>query len=212
MAVMSATAHLKRRTESSGMRPISSDLRFLPVRAASSDLTADRRDSVGRPTIGSWSPHQSGPLRDDRSAPAMTDVQPLPTAALLREAIDTALDSLDALELQARDTARRFRRRAIDDAQHGLAQLVESTQTLLKLAAMTAGASGTDIETLCAEHDIAAERATQAALSAMIGRQLEHDWHGLARVIEQPFTAALHAWRAVFLALDGATGPCGTAA
>ncbi|MCC7044658.1 MAG: hypothetical protein IT183_12405 [Acidobacteria bacterium] len=194
------------------MRPISSDLRFLPVRAASSDLTAGRRDGVGGPTIGRWSPHQSGRLHDDGSAPAMTDAQPLPTAALLREAIDTALDSLDALELQARDAARRFRRHAIDDAQHGLAQLVESTQTLLKLAAMTAGASGTDIETLCAEHDIAAERATHAALSAMIGRQLEHDWHGLARVIEQPFTAALHAWRAVFLALDGTTGPCGTAA
>jgi hypothetical protein len=142
----------------------------------------------------------------------MTDMPPLPTAALVREAIDTALDSLDALELQARDTARRFRRRALDDAQHGLAQLVESTQTLLKLAVMTAGASGTDIETVCAEHGIAAERDTQAALAAMIGRQLEHDWHGLARVIEQPLTAALQGWRAVFLALDGATGPCGTAA
>jgi hypothetical protein len=142
----------------------------------------------------------------------MTDGPMMPTPALVREAINTALDSLDALELQARDTARRFRRRAIDDAQQGLAQLVESTQTLLKLAVMTAGASGTDIETLCAAHDLAAERETQAALSAMIGRQLEHDWHGLARVIEQPFTAALQGWRAVFLALDGSTGPCGHAA
>jgi hypothetical protein len=212
MAVMSATAHLRRRTESSGMRPFSSNLRFLPARAASSDLTADRRDGVGRPTVGSPSPLPDGRLHDDGSAAVVTDAQPLPTAALLREAIDTALDSLDALELQARDTARRFRRRAVDEAQHGLAQLVESTQTLLTLAAMTAGASGTDIETLCAEHDIAAERATHAALSAMIGRQLEHDWYGLAGVIEQPFTAALRAWRAVFQALDGATGPCGTAA
>jgi hypothetical protein len=142
----------------------------------------------------------------------MNDAPPLPTPALVREAIDTALDSLDALEHQARDTARRFRRRAIDEAQQGLAQLVESTQTLLQLAVMTAGASGTNIETLSAEHDISAERETQAALSAMIGRQLEHDWHGLARVIEQPFTVALRGWRAVFLALDGATGPRGHAA
>lgn len=142
----------------------------------------------------------------------MNDAPPLPTPALVREAIDTALDSLDALELQARDTARRFRRRAIDEAQLGLAHMAESTETLLRLAVTTAGVSGTDIETVCAEHDIAAERETQAALSAMIGRQLEHDWHGLARVIEQPFTAALQGWRAVFLALDGATGPYGHAA
>lgn len=130
----------------------------------------------------------------------------------MSEAIETALDSLDALEQQARDAARRFRRHALGDAHQDLAHLVESTQTLLQLAVMTAGASGTDIETLCAEHDITAERDTQAALAALIGRQLEHDWHGLARTLEQPFTAALNGWRAVFHALAGSTGPCGHAA
>lgn len=142
----------------------------------------------------------------------MNDTQPLSTSALVSEAIDTALDSLDALEQQARDTARRFRRHALGDAQQGLVHLVESTQTLLQLATMTAAASGTDIETVCAEHDITAAIDTQAALAAMIGRQLEHDWHGLARTIEQPFTAALDGWRAVFNALAGTTGPCGHAA
>lgn len=142
----------------------------------------------------------------------MNDAQPLPTSALVNEAIDTALDSLDALEQQARDTARRFRRHALGEAHQGLAHLVESTQTLLQLAVMTAAASGTDIETVCAEHDIAAERDTQTALAALIGRQLEHDWHGLARTLEQPFTAALDGWRAAFNALAGTTGPCGDAA
>lgn len=142
----------------------------------------------------------------------MSETDPLPTRALVREAIDTALDSLDALEYQARDTARRFRRRSLDEAQQGLAHLVESTQTLLKLAVMTAGASGTDIETLCAEHEIAAERETQSALSEMIARQLEHDWVGLARVIDHGFKAALARWRAVFLILAGPSGPCGHAA
>ena len=142
----------------------------------------------------------------------MTESTALPTSALVREAIDTALDSVDALELQARDTARRFRRHAIAEAQQGLVYLVESTQTLLALAVMTAEASGTSIDAVCAECSRSVERDTHAALAAMIGRQLEHDWHGLARVIEQPFSAALRGWRDVFLALDGSTPPYGHAA
>ncbi len=142
----------------------------------------------------------------------MSDTQPLPTPALVREAIDTALDSLDALDHQARDTARRFRRFAIDDAQAGLAQIIESTQTLLTLAVVTAEASGTDVTSICARHELTVEDDTRSALSAMIGRQLEHDWHGLARTIDQSFTAALGGWRRLFLALDAATGPWGDAA
>lgn len=142
----------------------------------------------------------------------MSDTQPLPTPALVREAIDTALDSLDALEHQARDTARRFRRLAIDDAQGGLAHLIESTQTLLTLAAVTAEASGTDVTSVCARHDLTVEDDTRTALSAMIGRQLEHDWHGLARAIDQSFTAALGGWRQLFRAIDATAGPWGDAA
>jgi hypothetical protein len=65
---------------------------------------------------------------------------------------------------------------------------------------------------VCAEEDLAVEGDTQAALSAMIGRQLEHDWHGLARVIDESFVGALRGWRTVFLALDGSSGPWGHAA
>ena len=142
----------------------------------------------------------------------MNEHSPLATDALIKEAIETALDSLVAIEQQAREAARRSRRHHVDEAQSRLAELVESTQTLLKLAAMTAQASGTDLETLCERHNITAERQTHAALSSMIGRQLERDWHGLARIIEQPFLTALAGWRAVFIALDGPQGPEGHAA
>jgi hypothetical protein len=194
------------------MRPISSDLQFYPVQADRRDLTVDRRDGVGEPTISVESSRSFADDRGDRRAHSMTESAALPTSALVREAIDTALDSVDALELQARDTARRFRRHAIAEAQQGLVYLVESTQTLLALAVMTAEASGTSIDAICAECPSSVDRDTHAALAAMIGRQLEHDWHGLARVIEQPFSAALRGWRDVFLALDGSTPPYGHAA
>lgn len=142
----------------------------------------------------------------------MADTQPLPTAALVREAIDTALVSVDALELQARDTARRFRRLAVTDAQASLAQVIESTQTLLKLAVATASACGTDVTSECTRHGLTVESDTRQALSAMIGRQLEHDWHGLARVIEQSFIAALRGWQHLFRLFDEGTGPWGDAA
>lgn len=189
------------------MRPISRSLSIRPGAAVRRDVTGNRPDGVGEPTT--WSAHQTA---DTRQEAPIEMPAPLPTDALVREAVDTALDSLAALDSQARDTARRFRRQAVDEAQHELAQLVQSTQTLLKLAAMTADASGTTIDVVCETHGIDAEPRTQAALSQMIGRQLEHDWHGLARVIEQSFVGALNAWRDVFEAMSTSPGPCGTAA
>ena len=62
----------------------------------------------------------------------------------MQEAVDTALDSLEILERQARDVARRFRRQTLADANQGLTYLVQSTQTLLRLADMAAAASGHD--------------------------------------------------------------------
>lgn len=194
MSVMLAGARVRSGGESLKIRPISRSLTIRPLAAARRTVTVSRLDGVGRPTI-----------EPDAQAP-------LPAEALLREAVDTALDSLDLLEHQARDIARRFRRQALDEAHLGLSQLVHSTQTLLRLAAMTAGAAGTDIETLCASHGITAEAQTQTTLSSLIGRQLEHDWHGLAGVIDHSFVAALASWRAVFEVLGGTPGPCGHAA
>lgn len=204
MPVTLSTPRVSRDRETLKMRPISQSLSIRPGAAARRAVTGNRPGSVGKPTA--WSVHQTAdkPQETPIEMPA-----PLPTDALVREAVDTALDSLAALDSQAHDTARRFRRHAVDEAQHELAQLVQSTQTLLKLAAMTADASGTTIDVVCETHGIDAEPRTQAALSQMIGRQLEHDWHGLARVIEQSFVGALNAWRDVFEAMGPSPGPFG---
>jgi hypothetical protein len=149
------------------------------------------------------------------SATRPTDVAdtPLPTAALVQEAVDTALESLDALEHQARDVARRFRRGARAEAQLGLSQLMQSTRTLLELAAMAAGASGVDFAALCERDDLRAEAQTQIAVSELIRQQLAGNWTALATALDRPFAVALEGWRRVFIALGGTpTGPYGHAA
>ncbi len=164
--------------------------------------------------------HGAAPLTEDRSpgvgAPADPLLEPdgaLPTQALVCEAVETALESLDTLERQARDVARRFRRRALDEAQFGLSHLVQSTQTLVRLATMTADATGTTLEALCETHALSAPTQTSAAVSELIREQLAQDWHGLAAAIDQSFTDALRAWRAVFHVVGGPSAdPYGTAA
>lgn len=163
-------------------------------------MTAGRRKGVGGPTVPS----------EPADGPAE---QPVSMAALVKEALDTALESLDTLEHQTRDVARRFRRGARTEAQLGLTQLMQSTQTLLKLAAMAAGASGVDLEELCQRSDLHAEAQTQTAVTELIRQQLAEDWAALATALDRPFTAALDAWRRVFIALGGTpTGPYGHAA
>ena len=194
MPVSHARSNVRSGSSVVKMRPFP---RRAPERARSADrvgLTAARTSGVGTPT------------------PA-DDTGNLPTAALVREAVDTALVSLESLEHQARDVARRFRRRALDDAQLGLSHLVQSTQTLLRLAAMAADASGTDLETLCESHGIPAASRTNDAVSDLIRGQMAGDWHGMAAVIEKPYVAALAAWRAVFQLIGGPSGgPYGHAA
>jgi len=200
--------------KSFGMRRISSNLRFKSVPASPSTVTVDRRGPVGEPTIGSF---QALGDRDDDIVVAMphtaaSDVSPRPSPALVREAIATALEGLDAVEAQAYDAARRFRRLAVGEAHERLSHLVESAQTLLTLAMVTADAAGTDLDAVCTEHELTVERDTQTALALMIARQLDGDWPGLARAIEQPFVAALHGWRTVFQLIEDALGPWGHAA
>mgnify|MGYP001553726840 CR=1 FL=1 len=182
------------------IRPVSGlSLRTPPVRAAVV-VTAHRRKGVGGPPAAPVAP---SPVADE----------PVSTAALVKEALDTALESLDTLEHQARDVARRFRRGARADAQIGLTQLMQSTQTLLKLAAMAAGASGVDLEELCERADLHAEAQTHNAVTELIRQQLAEDWAALAAALDRPFTAALEGWRRVFIALGGTpTGPSGHAA
>lgn len=205
MAVTTAApvaSHHEKRPE---FRPISSNLPVRPTTIGRLDMTASRPAGVERPTLPPSASASAGRAVD-------TDAAPLPTPALVQEAVDTALDSLDVLEAQARDTARRFRRAALDEAQVRLADLVNSTRTLIALAGMAAEASGTTLESLSEAHGLGVERQTQSALGAMIARQLDRDWAGLARALETPFVEALDGWRRIFLALDGSTGPMGSAA
>lgn len=136
-----------------------------------------------------------------------------PSRALVLEAVETALDSLETLERQARDVARRFRRQTLADANLGLSYLVQSTQTLLRLADMTANASGTTLDALCERHGITAPADTNLAVTHLIREQLAEDWTALAIVLEQRFLGALAGWRTVFETLGGAApDPFGTAA
>ncbi len=202
MAVTSARTVARSHAFRPKIRPVSGlSLRRVPAGAGAA-MTVDRPSGVASPTIAL-----------DVDAQPVIDDAPLSTAALVKEAIDTALESLDTLEHQARDVARRFRRGARTDAQLGLTHLMQSTQTLLKLAAMAAGASGTDLETLCERHGLRAEGQTQMAVSELIRRQLAEDWSGLAATLDRSFSAALEGWRRVFIALGGTpTGPYGHAA
>jgi len=144
-------------------------------------------------------------------APAPPEVPS--SEALVKEAADTALESIDTLEHQVRDVARRFRRGAWVEAQSGLTHLMQSTQTLLKLAALTAGAAGTNLEAICDRHDVRAEAQTNLAVSELIRQQMTGDRSAIAAVLDHAFMAALGAWRRVFVALGGTpTGPYGPAA
>lgn len=166
-----------------------------PKRQTADRSTADRPTPVGIPSI------------------TPDDTSPLPRRALVQEAVDTALDSLEILERQARDVARRFRRQTLADANQGLTYLVQSTQTLLRLADMAAAASDTTLEHLCAAHHITAPADTSDAVSNLIREQLAEDWLAVAIVLEQRFLAALAGWRSVFETLGGtAPNPYGTAA
>lgn len=163
-------------------------------RAAGVEPSADRTTGVDIPTTAA----------DDA----------LPPRAVVQEAIDTALDSVGILERQARDVARRFRRQAaIVEANLGLTYLVQSTQTLLRLADMTARASGTSLDDLCDTHRITAPADTSAAVASLIREQLAEDWSAVAIVLEQRFLSALAGWRTVFETLGGSTpDPFGSAA
>lgn len=156
--------------------------------------TVNRTSGVGKPA-------------DEAAAPAGDE------AAIVHQAVDTALDSLEILERQARDVARRFRRQTLADANVGLTYLVQSTQTLLRLADMTASASGTNLKALCEKHHITAPADTDAAVSNLIREQLAEDWAAVAIVLEQRFLSALAGWKCVFETLGGRTpDPFGTAA
>ncbi len=132
---------------------------------------------------------------------------------LVRQSVAAAGMALRALDRQAREVARQFRLVPGAQAQQGLTHLVDSTQTLLELAAMTALAAGADLQALSDASGNAAGR-TADAVTALIRHQLLHEWDELAETLDGSFVRALAAWRLVFGALDAPAdpGPMGHAA
>jgi len=181
------------------IRPIFAISPKKPARRAANPLTASRIRGVGPSTA--WLP---------RPLPAK-----VPLTALIAGAIGTALQSLDALERQSREAAGDFRGTNIDQAKRSLKNLVQSTRTLIRLAAMTAHVAGTDVRTFCRISGFPADHGTQNALDLLTARLLAKDWPALADLLDQEFAGALSEWRSIFEALGGLyfdPGPEGLAA
>jgi hypothetical protein len=149
---------------------------------------------------------------DKPTSPRRITIDPQPAAAVIRQAVETALDSLDALDHESTEVARRFQQRAIGEAQVGLMRLFDLTQSVLRLADMTAAATGTTLAQFCEVEHLSAPIETDAVVTRLIREQLAEDWTAVATVLDQPFRAALDSWRGVFEALTPALGPDGTAA
>ncbi len=167
------------------IRPILANSAFSPVVNARPIMTDSRPESVGEPT------------RDDLSSRTFSPAVP----TLIAEAVATALQSLDVLEGHAIEVASDFRIADIAQAQRGLRNLVQSTRTLLRLAAMAAHATGTDVRALCRATESEADTQTQNALDLLTAMIVAKDWPALAGLLEMEFASALGEWRAIFEAL-----------
>lgn len=144
-------------------------------------VTADRTNGVGCPTVS-------------ESAFA-------PPGLLVAEAVATAVGSLETLDRDIHEVADAFRGDRVAEGRQGLAELILTTQTLLKLAAMTAEATGANLDQLCGRDGSRTDEDTRAAVERIIEQQLAGDWAALADTLDQYFTPALAQWRPVFVAL-----------
>ncbi len=172
-------------------RPILTTALARARRRGAATVTADRTKGVERPT--------------------QVDAGTL----LIAEAVATALESLTVLERHTGEVADAFRWNRLGDAQRGLAEIVQSTQSLLQLAAMVAQATGVDFGTLCGPEGLRAKDDTSEALDLIIEQQLADDWAALSDTLDQDFISLLTQWRLVFETLGGLPpqgGPGGRAA
>jgi hypothetical protein len=117
---------------------------------------------------------------------------------LIAEATAIALQNLDVLERHAREVAFEFRSAELASGQRGLRNLVQSTRTLLRLAAMAAHATGTNVRALCRTTRSTADRQTQQALDQLTAVLIAKDWTALANLLDREYTVALGAWRSIF--------------
>jgi hypothetical protein len=158
-------------------------------------LTAVRR-APGRGAVALTAARTKGVGRPTNAAPPAPANQ-----TVLDDAIATAFDCIELLERHTQEVADAFRWEHIDEARQGLTELVQSTQMLLRLAAVTAQASGVHLAEIPGRHGARVDESTHAAVELIIEQQLAGDWAALAETLDDDFTAALMAWRQVFEAL-----------
>jgi hypothetical protein len=171
-------------------------------------LTAPRRPGVGSPT----SPERQG-AHTASVDPAGNRLSGDPADALVERAIDTALESLNNLERQAREVARAFRTVAATDVRQRLVELVAATEQIVMLASAAAEACGTELTTFCEVTGLRAEVETASLMTELLRHQRADDGLGLATALERCFANVLEEWRQVFFALgDPSTDPSGHAA
>jgi hypothetical protein len=190
------TGHAARHTGSPAkIRPIPEAQRRDVDRPVPPGPTGDRPGMVGGPT------------------PLPADNVDGPT--LVAEAAVTALQSLEAIARHTHEVADAFRWNHLALGHGGLSALVQSTQTLLRLAVMAAEVTGTPLEAFCQAGDGRADLMTRAAVDEVIAAQLARDWPALAGALDGAFGEALEAWCDVFGRLvppAGEPGPGGSAA
>ena len=165
-------------------------------------VTVFRTVGVGRPVT----PIAAGGCRLSAVASAKAD--------LVDDAVTVAVRSVDGLEQQARTVAGAFLRADLDEAQRGLADLVERTQMLLRVAASTAQATGARLDELCRREGLGVGEDTRTVVARLVEGQFSGDWTGLALTLRDEFPSMLAKWRGVFEALGQApdTDPPGFAA
>ncbi len=141
-------------------------------------------------------PGAVAPTRWPHERPALQG----PTAAsgLVVEATAIAFQTLELLEEHAREVAADFRASDVVAAQRGLRNLVHSTRTLLRLAAMSAHAAGTNVRALCHAVGSTADRQAQNALDHLTALLIARDWSGMAALLELEFSSTLAEWRTIF--------------
>jgi hypothetical protein len=122
----------------------------------------------------------------------------------IAETIAIALQNIETLERHAREVAHDFRSADLQTAHRGLRHLVQSTRMLLRLAAMSAHATGTEIRDICRATRSTADRQMQHVLDQLTAVLIARDARSVASLLEREYVTALAAWRPIFETLNDA--------
>ena len=162
-------------------------------------VTAARFDGVDQPSF------RAAPV----AARSLTSVELIEVEAsealvLIDETLAMARESLPVLAASARQAADTFRRGELTSAQHHLTALVEAVQTLMVLTGAAATAAAVDLTSANPRAnlngpDVFASMTT--ALDAIVAKQIEQDWSGVAAALDGPFATTVTEWTSVLDAI-----------